>query len=68
MERLSMITGQLLGIFSDPLFFYIPKDFLSTDCTDVIGQISFWYATDVVKLSRSNLQEIKKPKNNKIFA
>lgn len=67
MERISMITGQLLGIFNDSLFFYIPKDFLSMDCTDVIGQISCWYATDVVKLSRSNLQEMK-PKNNKIFA
>lgn len=68
MERLSLVTGQLLGIFNDPLFFYIPKDFLSTDCMEVIGQISCWYDTDVVKLSRSNLQEIKKPKNNKIFA
>lgn len=64
-----MITGQLLGIFNDPLFFYIHKDFLPTDCTDVIGQISCWCATDVVKVSRLNLQEKKKkPKNNKIFA
>lgn len=64
-----MITGQLLDISNDPFFFHIHKDFLPADRTDgQIGQISCWYATDVVKLSRSNLQGKKKPKNNKIFA
>lgn len=57
-----MITGQLVGIFSDPFFIYIHKNFLPADCTDVIGQISCWYATDVVKLSRSSLQEKKEAK------
>ena len=45
-----MITGQLVGIFNDPFFIYTHKKFLPTDCADVIGQISCWYATDVVKL------------------
>lgn len=57
-----MITEQLLGIFNDPLFFYIHQDFLPTDCTDVIGKISCWCATDVVKVSRLNLQEKKEAK------
>lgn len=68
MERIHRITGQLVGIFNDPFFIYIHKNFLPTDCTDIIGQISCRYATDGVKLSRSNLQKKKKPKNNKLFA
>jgi len=63
-----MIIGQLVGIFNDPFFIYIHKNFLPSDYADVTGQISYWYATDDVKLSRSSLQEKKKPKNNKIFA
>lgn len=58
MEEIHMITGQLVGIFDDPFFIYIHKNFLCADCTNV-GQISCWCATDVVKLSRSSLQEKK---------
>lgn len=63
-----MITGQLVGIVSDPFFIYIHKNFMPVDCADVIGRVFCWYATDVVKLSRSSLQEKKRPKNNEIFA
>lgn len=50
MEKIHMITGQLVGIFDDPFFINPHKNFLPTDCTDVTGQIPCWYATDVVKL------------------
>lgn len=68
MERIHTITGQLFGIFNDPFFIYIRRNFLPTDCTDVIGHISCWYATAGVKLSKSNSQKKKKLKNNKLFA